>query len=82
VIAEDLQTFHFHFFRDARAEAADFDAGIGNGSPRGILDKPGMFLFRVERISRDCRSNQNHRNQPTAELASRLSFFLWKQHPG
>jgi hypothetical protein len=56
----------------------NFDAGIGRAL-EGLLSMPA-FLFRVEQDPPGAGSGQPYRVSD-AELASRLSFFLWKSIP-
>jgi hypothetical protein len=56
----------------------DFDAGIGRAL-EGLLAMPA-FLFRVEPVAVDAKPGMVYRVSDV-ELASRLSFFLWKSIP-
>jgi hypothetical protein len=56
----------------------DFDAGI-EFALEALLSSPS-FLMRVERNPADARAGTVHRVSDL-ELASRLSFFLWKSIP-
>jgi hypothetical protein len=66
------------FYRDARKEGGDFDAGVRAGLAR-VLASPS-FLYRVEEDPAGLRAGAAH---PVSdiELASRLSFFLWSSIP-
>jgi len=66
------------FYREARAAAGTFDAGIRAGVAR-ILSSPS-FLYRIERDPEGMRPGEAHRVSDV-ELASRLSFFLWSSIP-
>jgi hypothetical protein len=56
----------------------DFDAGIGR-TLEGLLSMPA-FLFRLEQDPTNAKPGQTYRVSDL-ELASRLSFFLWKSIP-
>ena len=64
-------------YREGRAER-DFEAGVERGLET-LLAMP-QFLLRVEARPRDARPGEAH---PLSglELASRLSFFLWRSLP-
>lgn len=66
------------FFRDGAAEGAGFEAGIENAIG-AVLVSP-QFLFRVEADPAGAASGTIYRVSD-AELASRLSFFLWSSLP-
>jgi hypothetical protein len=66
------------FYREARTEGGDFNAGIRAGLAR-ILASPS-FLFRAERDPGALAAGAAHRITDL-ELASRLSFFLWSSIP-
>jgi len=66
------------FYRDARKEGGDFNAGIRAGLAR-ILASPS-FLFRSEQDPASLPAGAAHRITDL-ELASRLSFFLWSSIP-
>jgi hypothetical protein len=57
---------------------ADFEAGIGMGIRRMLMDP--AFLFRVERDPAGIAPDTAYRITDL-ELASRLSFFLWSSIP-
>ena len=56
----------------------NFDAGIGRAL-EGLLSMPA-FLFRLEQDPANAKPGQTYRVSDL-ELASRLSFFLWKSIP-
>jgi hypothetical protein len=56
----------------------DFEAGIGRAL-EGLLSMPA-FVFRVEQDPASARPGQVYRISDL-ELASRLSFFLWRSMP-
>ena len=62
----------------AGRQDGNFDAGIGRAL-EGLLSMPA-FLFRLEQDPADARPGQTYRVSDL-ELASRLSFFLWKSIP-
>jgi hypothetical protein len=64
-------------YRDGRADR-DFEAGIERAL-EGLLSMPS-FILRVERQPIDMASGAVYR-LTDLELASRLSFFLWKSIP-
>ena len=67
--------------RDLRARAArarDFDAGIERAL-EALLSSP-KFLIRVEREPAGAKPGTAYRLSDL-ELASRLSFFLWRSIP-
>jgi mono/diheme cytochrome c family protein len=66
------------FYRQARQEGGDFDAGIRAGLAR-ILASPS-FLFRSESDPPRLAVGVAH-PVTDLELASRLSFFLWSSIP-
>ena len=65
------------FYTAGRADA-DFDSGI-EAALRRLLVTP-EFLFRIERDPAGIAANTSYRISD-AELASRLSFFLWRSIP-
>ena len=65
-------------YRDRRAAGADFDAGVQAGVS-AVLVNP-HFLFRVERVPDGLAAGEVY-EIGDAELASRLSFFLWSSIP-
>ena len=75
--AEDVNA-PMSFYKQARTNGGDFDAGIRAGVAR-VLASPS-FLYRVERDPATVRAGAAH---PVSdiELASRLSFFLWSSIP-
>ena len=77
VTAEDVDA-PLTFYKQARANGGDFDAGVRAGVAR-VLASPA-FLYRVERDPAAARPGTAH---PVSdiELASRLSFFLWSSIP-
>jgi hypothetical protein len=66
------------FYRDARQDGGDFDAGIESALSAMLVSRE--FLFRVERDPPGVASNTAY-NVSDVELASRLSFFLWSSIP-
>jgi hypothetical protein len=62
----------------AGREERDFDAGIERAL-EALLSSPG-FLFRIEHDPADAKPGSVYRISDL-ELASRLSFFLWKSIP-
>jgi hypothetical protein len=66
------------FYRQARENGGDFDAGIRAAVAR-VLASPS-FLYRVERDPAGVRPGEAH-PVSDVELASRLSFFLWSSVP-
>jgi Protein of unknown function (DUF1592)/Protein of unknown function (DUF1588)/Protein of unknown function (DUF1585)/Protein of unknown function (DUF1595) len=66
------------FYKQARENGGDFDAGIRSGVAR-ILSSPS-FLYRIERDAPGVRPGAAH-TISDLELASRLSFFLWSSIP-
>jgi mono/diheme cytochrome c family protein len=77
VVAADVAA-PMDFYREARADGGDFDAGIRAGLSR-ILASPA-FLFRSEQDPATLTPGVAHRISDL-ELASRLSFFLWSSIP-
>jgi hypothetical protein len=65
------------FYREGRDEA-DFDTGIEAGLG-AVLVNP-QFLFRIERDPTNLPPGSVYRID-SAELASRLSYFLWSSMP-
>lgn len=65
------------FYRDARKEG-DFEYAIA-ASIEAILASP-QFLFRLESAPQTLRAGQSYR-LGDAELASRLSYFIWGAAP-
>jgi hypothetical protein len=66
------------FYEGARADGGNFDDGIRAAVARMLVSP--FFLFRVEADSPDVPAGSNHAISD-AELASRLSFFLWSSIP-
>ncbi|PWT83494.1 MAG: hypothetical protein C5B57_06720 [Blastocatellia bacterium] len=66
------------FYKKARQNGGNFDAGIRSGVAR-ILSSPS-FLYRIERDPAGVRTGSAHAVSDV-ELASRLSFFLWSSIP-
>jgi hypothetical protein len=66
------------FYKQARDNGGDFDAGIRAAVARTLVSP--WFLFRVEANSPDVPAGSNYRVSDV-ELASRLSFFLWSSIP-
>jgi Protein of unknown function (DUF1592)/Protein of unknown function (DUF1588)/Protein of unknown function (DUF1587)/Protein of unknown function (DUF1585)/Protein of unknown function (DUF1595) len=66
------------FYKQARENGGDFDAGIRSGVAR-ILSSPS-FLYRIEQDPAGVRPGAAHAISDL-ELASRLSFFLWSSIP-
>jgi mono/diheme cytochrome c family protein len=77
VVAADVAA-PMDFYRQARKDGGDFDAGIRAGLSR-ILASPA-FLFRSETDPASLPPGAAHRITDL-ELASRLSFFLWSSIP-
>ena len=67
------------FFKTGRATYGNFESGIQYGLT-AILSSP-KFLYRAEPTPRTAAAGTNYKIS-NLELASRLSFFLWSQHPG
>jgi len=65
------------FYSDSRKEG-DFEYAIG-GAIEAILASP-QFLFRLENTPATLRAGQSYRLSD-AELASRLSYFIWGAAP-
>ena len=76
VTAEDIEPL-LSVYREGRAEG-DFDAGIERAL-EALLSMP-KFLLRVERQPVDTQAGEVYRLSDL-EIASRLSFFLWKSIP-
>ena len=66
------------FYRDERAKAGSFDAGIEMALRRILADPE--FIFRFEPPPSGVAAGTPYRISDT-ELASRLSFFLWSSIP-
>ena len=66
------------FYRDARKDGGDYDAGIESALSAILVSRE--FLFRVERNPKDIAPHTAYRVSDL-ELASRLSFFLWSSIP-
>jgi hypothetical protein len=66
------------FYRDARRDGGDFDAGVEAALSAVLVSRE--FLFRVERDPPGIGPKTPY-NVSDAELASRLSFFLWSSIP-
>ena len=77
VAGAEIETL-LRFYRDGRAEAGTFDAGIQFALERILLD--ASFLVRVERDPVDVAPDTAYR-LTDIETASRLSFFLWSSLP-
>jgi hypothetical protein len=75
--AEDTEA-PMTFYRQARGQGGDFDAGIRAGLAR-VLSSPS-FLYRIEEDPATLRAGAAH-PVSDVELASRLSFFLWSSIP-
>jgi cytochrome c5 len=73
---QDVETL-LEFYKAGRA-TGNFDTGIQRGLDR-ILAAPS-FLFRIEREPTDAPVGSVYRLSDL-DLASRLSFFLWKSIP-
>jgi mono/diheme cytochrome c family protein len=73
---DDVQTL-LAFYREGRADGS-FDSGIQRAIER-ILAAPS-FLFRIEREPAGLAAGSAYRLDD-ADLASRLSFFLWGSIP-
>ncbi len=67
-----------HFYCAERAKA-NFERGIEEAVER-LLVSP-QFLFRIERDPAGIAPGTNYRASQF-ELASRLSFFIWRQYSG
>ncbi len=76
VTDEDIEPL-LSVYREGRAER-DFDAGIERAL-EALLSMP-KFLLRVERQPVDTQAGEVYRLSDL-EIASRLSFFLWKSIP-
>ena len=76
VVAEDVDPL-LSIYRNERKHG-DFDAGIERAL-EALLSSP-MFLIRSERAPRSVAPGQPYR-VTDVELASRLSFFLWRSQP-
>jgi hypothetical protein len=74
-VKDDLNDL-LNFYTEARKEGGDFEEGIRFGV-QGILANP-RFMFRVEQAPQN--GNDVYRITD-ADLASRLSFFLWGTLP-
>jgi mono/diheme cytochrome c family protein len=74
-VRDDLNDL-LQFYAQARSEGGDFDQGVRFGI-QGILANP-RFMFRVEPDPQT--ANEVYRVSD-ADLASRLSFFLWGTLP-
>jgi mono/diheme cytochrome c family protein len=77
VTAEDLEG-PMTFYRQAREQGGNFDAGIRAGVAR-VLASPS-FLFRSESDPAAMRAGAAH-PVTDLELASRLSFYMWSSIP-
>jgi hypothetical protein len=66
------------FYRDARQDGGDFDAGIEAALSAVLVSRE--FLFRVERDPPGVPPDTAYAVSDI-ELASRLSFFLWSSIP-
>ncbi len=77
VTADDVDA-PLTFYRQARQQGGDFDAGIRVALAR-ILSSPS-FLYRIERDPVTARPGTAHAVNDI-DLASRLSFFLWSSIP-
>jgi mono/diheme cytochrome c family protein len=66
------------FYKTARHDGSNFDAGLQLALERILVDP--NFLFRVERDPENVAPNTVYRISDLA-LASRLSFFLWSSIP-
>lgn len=66
------------FYRAAREQGADFEAGM-QAALSAILVNPN-FLFRIERQPQEVAIGEAYRISDE-ELASRLSYFLWSSIP-
>jgi hypothetical protein len=76
VTASDLAS-PLAFFKDGR-QRGSFDAGIQNALT-AILSSP-KFLYRAEEPPAEAKPGSIYRISDL-ELASRLSYFLWTEHP-
>ncbi len=76
-VAESDLAALMQFYQDGRAERG-FEAGIGSAL-EAILASP-QFLFRIEPTPAAAAGGRSFRIRD-AELASRLSFFLWGAAP-
>jgi mono/diheme cytochrome c family protein len=77
VTAADLREL-MGLYALGRRDGGDFEAGIGRAL-EGLLAMPA-FLLRFEQDPVGAAPGQNYRVSDV-ELASRLSFFLWKSIP-
>ena len=66
------------FYRIGRAESGNFEGGIQYALSRLLVDP--KFLYRLEREPADLTAGSVYRISDL-ELASRLSFFLWRSIP-
>jgi cytochrome c553 len=73
---EDIESL-MEFYGDAR-KGHDFEAGI-KAALQALLASP-KFVFRFEAVPATARPGQSYRISD-ADLASRLSFFLWNTLP-
>ncbi len=76
-VSERDLTSLMKFYSDSRTEG-DFEYSIG-GAIEAILASP-QFLFRLESTPATLRAGQSFR-LGDAELASRLSYFIWGSSP-
>jgi hypothetical protein len=77
-VANDDVEAPMEFYRQARADKGNFDAGVRAGIAR-VLSSPS-FLYRMERDAAGVAVGASH-PVSDVELASRLSFFLWSSIP-
>jgi len=75
---EENDTRGLMTFYDRGAEGGDFESGV-RSALQAILASP-HFIFRTEEAPADAVVGSSHRISD-ADLASRLSFFLWGSTP-
>src|SRR4029078_5098423 len=69
----------FGFFEAGRRDGGTFDAGIQFALERLLVDPE--FLLRVYRDPAAPKAGENAYRLSDLEVASRLSFFLWRRVP-
>jgi mono/diheme cytochrome c family protein len=74
----DVQLEELMVFYDLGVEEGGFEAGI-RSALEAMLASP-RFLFRIEQEPRGTRPGETYR-LAGADLANRLSFFLWGRNP-
>ena len=73
---DDLETL-LGFYREARTDGGDFDAGVRVALTRLLVDPDFLYRTEVDPAGAPGRPYQ----LGDLELASRLSFFLWSSIP-